>query len=430
MSLQRSVLPAVKLLVIAALLLNVKISTAQQRSVRNEAEALILQWNNAHNSHNAEMLKAVYDDNVVIDAQQYSSTSAVDFKRKLFGNHPDYRQKVISDIRYKIYPANLIRCDFEKEMRKDGALWKYPAYVLITNKNNRYLLVGESDDASDRTLNLYLELVKETTDLSAEKEAPEDTAMTSSAENSPSSTVTSDSGIAAPIVDSASALATREDSLQSAEASDDPVTETDNGIIEDESVTIPVQYIYIFIGVLVIAGVLILLSGALSRKRESRSSSGKNTVAHDHYDRAQSDQFEKFVMTLFDPLYFRAFRSRQQKVLADAPGEEDTYPELEFEFSHKDVNAKFIVESVYIAQLKHRDIEIATPQQIQAFRQLDEDDSDLYVIVGIEGRPDDPKEIYLIPVKDITRPFITYPELQAYRKYGMFFYNTESKKLQ
>jgi hypothetical protein len=407
---------------ITALLVSYQVLSAQQDGNKNEAESLVLRWNNAHNTHDASMLKEVYDSNVIVDGQQYSNTSAIDLKRNLFRAHPDYRQKITSDLRYKIYPENLIRCDFKKEMRKDGALWKYPAYVLITNINNQYLIVGESDDASDRTLNVYLKLSAAKNILASEGSVKNDTTPDVSA---------ADSVIAGnPEVSPSITQSTADTQLLQ---SRDTVSEADTPLpifAQEESVTIPVQYIYIFIGILVIGSILVLLMGARSRKKAAKVPFRKMDEQHDHYDKEQSDVFEKFVMSLFDPLYFRAFRSRQQKVLDSGSGEVDAYPELEFEFNNKEESARFIVESIYIKELQHRDIEIATPQQIRAFRQLDEDDHDLYLVVGMEGRPDDPKEIYLIPVKNITSPFITYPELQAYRKYGMFFYNAENKKLQ
>ncbi len=401
------------------------------------AETLLREWNNTHNRHSVEELDNLYTQVVVFDGQQINVSRIKELKRKLFSENRDYRQRIISGPRFRAIGNNVLRCDFTKEVRQKGVLWKYPAYLLIERQGNDYRIAGESDNSSDVTARNYLRNRRETS--SPEQPAPLHDLTSDSAHM----TVAHDSVSAVDtITNTNEAVASRSDvnsdTTQQAEAISGNVSDTEPPAVSgnefslatDGTVTIPLQYFYIFIGVLFTLLVVLIVNGTGSRKRKRREARLSNPDNHDHYSRDASIVFEKFVMRLFDPLYFRAFRTRHQAILANGPGEKEGYPELEFEFSQKENRSRFAIESIYISELKHRDIQIASPQQVKAYSQLDEDDHDLYLVVGIAGTPDDPKEMYLIPVKDIKSPFITYPELQRYRKYGMFFYNAEMQRLQ
>lgn len=400
-------------------------------------EALIESWNIAHNRHTVEELDNLYTQVVVFDGQPLALTQIKRLKRKLFSENRDYRQRIISGPEYKPLGGGLIRCDFTKEVRQKDVLWKYPAYLLIIREKGEYRIVGESDNASNLTVTNYLKYKE--TQQRVEQNPPEAKDTTSVIDNIVSADSSTDylkddsvnigskesSSEKDTIEPGASSLSERPDS-----SFQKNIAGTKEISLGDETVTIPLQYIYVFIGVLVFGSIVILLTSVGSRKRKRRAAQLANPDNHDHYSRDASVVFEKFVMHLFDPLYFRAFRTRHQTILANGPGENEGYPELEFEFSHKENRVRFAIESIYISELKHRDIQIASPQQVKAYSQLDEDDHDLYLVVGIGGAPDDPKEMYLIPVKDIRSPFITYPDLQRYRKYGMFFYSAENQRLQ
>lgn len=402
-------------------------------------DALIESWNTVHNHHSVEELDKLYTQVVVFDGQQLTRTQIKRLKRKLFSENRDYRQRVISEPSYKLLGGGLIRCDFIKEVRQQGVLWKYPAYILIARDGSDYRIVGESDNASNLTVTNYLKLRDTQQRAEQNSSAKEDTAIA----NSHKDVVSTDSSFDNATEDSVNiASLQQQQTRDTISPNQTPLSEKPDSSHQrdiaganemfsgDETVTIPLQYVYIFIGVLVFGGIVILLTNSSSRKRKRRAAKLANPDHHDHYSKDASMVFEKFVMHLFDPLYFRAFRTRHQTILANAPGENEGYPELEFEFSHKENRVRFAIESIYISELKHRDIQIASPQQVKAYSQLDEDDHDLYLVVGIGGTPDDPKEMYLMPVKDIRSPFITYPELQPYRKYGMFFYSAENQRLQ
>lgn len=439
MDLMKSLQPAVSMVCAAVFLLfYCQNSTAQIGIDTREIEPLINQWNFAHNARSSQSFREVYDDRVVFYAQQLNRSACIAMKQKLFREHRDYGQKIASPIKYKAYTSGVIKCDFTKEVTKDGVVWRYPAYLLVSYENNKYKIVGESDDATDKTLNYYLQL-GEPLDIpiaAEEKEKLTQNSDTLAAIQTPDSTAPIVKVDSAANVDSTSAEMPGGDSLAFAKKSHDSVSTANTASplpnVSNETVTLPLMYVYVFIGLLVFGSLLILFLGMRSKRKNKKSTvlSIENTGKHDHYDKEQSDVFEKFVLMLFDPLYFRSFKVKSKNAVGNGFTETESYPHLELEFNRKDSHATFAVESLYIPELKYKDIEIASPEKIKAYQQLDEDDHNLYLVLGIEGKPDDPKEIYLIPVREINQSYISYPNLQKYRKYGMFSYNTESGRLQ
>jgi hypothetical protein len=420
--------PALRLLwVAAATFFCVHYSLAQPGINAGEIEPLIKEWTYAHNEKNIASFGKVYSEKVLYLTRQLTSAECIREKQKLFREFPDYRQRITSGITYKIYTAGVIKCDFIKEVIKDSVLWTYPAYLLVRYENKRYTIVGESDDNTDKTLQHYLRLVEQ---MNITSDEHQDVVLGDTSENNVTAR-NSDSAATLSFSDSASDLAVVEDSSATVKAFDSTAEADtfDPVYVSDDAVTIPVLYIYLFVALLGLTGIVMLLSGSGSRRKKQMAGPSASEK-HNVYDKTQSAQFEKFVLTLFDPLYFRAFRTKKKKVLSHGDSDFDNHLELEMEFSHKDTRATFAIECVYIKELKYKDILIASPQKVRAYRQLDEDDNDLYLVLGLLGRPDDPKEIYFIPVRAIVQPYITYTALQPYRKYGMFFYNTESRRLQ
>jgi hypothetical protein len=426
----RIIQPVVQVWISIVFLFSAHAAVAQTQADKTEIRSLINEWNRAHTSRNHAAFNSVFADTVVYNLQTLAADECIAQKENFFRQFPDYRQKITSEINYSLFPGSLIKCEFTKEVIKDSVLWRYPAYLLIVREDRGYRIAGESDDDTGRALNLYLNRQKRNVEranlerdsnkqsvVNAVPDEETDSAVAIRSEETLSNREVADSGYSTAAEDSAG-IASNKKTL--------PVT-------SDDTVEVPVQYIYVFIGILIVGSLFALLTGARAAKRRpvnSGNGRGKNKVKHDHSDREQSAIFEKFVIMLFDPLYFKAFRVKDKRVLAQGSPETDDFPELEFEFSHKENRATFVVESMYIPQLHYQDIQIATRDKVRAYRQLDEDDNDLYLVLGIDGKPDDPKEIYLIPVTEITQPFITYPQLQRFRKYGMFFYNAESGRLQ
>lgn len=222
------------------------------------------------------------------------------------------------------------------------------------------------------------------------------------------------------------------------------------------TVTIPKGYVFIFIGMLAIGGLMIFIADSVqSRKRRKAALIQRDVLlqsgvpaqngvsmqngmsmqkgATDYVIKAFKMQsvFEAFVVTLFDPLYFRPRRPKAEHVFAAKVSEGETVPDLEFEFNHKETRMRFAIKCLYYKNRSSRELQLFSAERQQVFREFEEDQKmDLYYILGIGGTPDDPKELYLVPSKAIRSEFIRKEALRPYWKSGMFFYNKSARRLQ
>src|SRR5215213_1117597 len=109
--------PAVMLALTVASLFYYQCGIAQQIGIdTDEIEPLVKKWNYAHNARSFETFQEVYDRSVVFYAQKLSKSRCIAQKRKLFQEHRDFKQDIISDIRYTAFTSGVIKCDFQKEV--------------------------------------------------------------------------------------------------------------------------------------------------------------------------------------------------------------------------------------------------------------------------------------------------------------------------
>ncbi|MEX1240689.1 MAG: hypothetical protein WEB30_13270, partial [Cyclobacteriaceae bacterium] len=209
-------------------------------------------------------------------------------------------------------------------------------------------------------------------------------------------------------------------------------------------VTIPKGYVFILIGMLAIGGLMIFIADSVQSRNRRKAAliqrgvllqngvppqNGVSTQkgATDYIIKAFKMQsvFEAFVVTLFDPLYFRHRRPKAERVFAGKVSEGEIVPDLEFEFNHKETRVRFAIKCIYYKNGGSRELQLFSAERQRAFREFEEDQKmDLSYILGIGGTPDDPKELYLVPSKAITSEFVRKETLGRYWKSGMFFYSS------
>jgi hypothetical protein len=201
-----------------------------------------------------------------------------------------------------------------------------------------------------------------------------------------------------------------------------------------ETIAVPRQYVFIFIGMLLAGGLMIFIADSVqSRKnRKVKKSQRSDEPEQVVQDFKKQTAFEAFVITLFDPLYFGYRRPKGKRVLAGkTPAQHENDPDLEFEFDHKDTRVRFGIQCLYREDTGKKDIKLFPAERLQAYRHYQEENEiDLYYVLGIGGKPDDPNELYLIPAKLIRSEYVSREALKPYNKSGMFFYNSATQKLQ
>jgi hypothetical protein len=386
----------------------------------------------------------IYANDLLFYTERMSKPEAINRKKKLFQKFPDFRQRIVSDVKYTFYENGTIKCDFTKEVRQKSDWKPYPSYLLLKiNERNRPVIIGESDYHTDKILKYKLQLGEVTT--------REILTQTGSNEVNNGDVDNPDKDSIAPT------------------ASDTVLHSARNTIPFFENISIPKGYIFILIALLLIGAVAIFFAEPSRKKvtitqpnrvpKQLNNGPARNTVMVEEPVRRPERQerqsatpepssrmkerksnnesekqlvFEEFVVTLFDPLYFKFKKRKARLVYAGAAGEESSHPYLEFQFSNKTGdNSTFAVKTIFKnVSYAERTVKLFNHEQQRFHNQfLAESDVNLYYIVGIGGGPDSPQEIYLIPGSHLRSGVVALEALQPFRKLGMFFYNVSSGRL-
>jgi hypothetical protein len=383
-----------------------------------EIESLIREWDFANNTRSIESFSKVYDDTLLFYTQTLTESKAIALKQKLFRSKPHFRQRISTSIKYTPFTSGVTKCDFTKEVL-EGSGWKpYPSYLLVSYYSGRYWIVGESDHATDKTLRFTLQLGEP---------------MTFENVSDVSEPVFGDSLFKVSAPDDPSLFTSSTKELDTLLRSLDPLT-----IFPDLSrfgfITVPKGYVFILVGFLAVGGIMIFIADTLRAPRKKKT--GTVLQRPDEADRAIADfkmqsVFEAFVITLFDPLYFDHRRPKTERVLAGNASNGKSDPDLEFEFNHKDVRARFSVKCQYYKGAFTREVRLSSPKHLQSLHDFAEGrETPFYYILGFGGAPDDPQELFLVPAKAIKHEVISKAALKPYSKSGMFFYNSNKGTLQ
>ena len=380
-----------------------------------EIEPLIREWNYANNFRSSESFENVYAPALLFYTQDLSRDRAIALKRELFRQKPQFRQRINLPITYTPYSNGVIKCDFTKEVL-EGADWKqYPSYLLFSYDGNRYTIVGESDYPTDNTLGYRLDI-------------GEPMEIGSSAGADPG------------LNDSTSVLALSENDEKKLSENAFSQQEKARGPQQSgqDTIAIPKIYLFVLLGILLITGILIFM-----RRRPRKVAALPDEKQMAPPAKAEADEaynvirefnmqsvFEAFVITLFDPLYFRHRRPKAERVLAGKRSEGETLPDLEFEFNYKETQARLAIKCLYYKNGGTNELQLFSSERQEAFRHFEEGSGmPLYYVVGIGGTPDDPKELYLIPARAVEKEFLTRAELKPFAKSGMFFFSSTAGRL-
>jgi hypothetical protein len=387
---------------------------AQQLNVHtNEIETVIREWDFANNTRSVESFENVYADQLLFYTQTLSESSAIELKQKLFHLKPEFRQRIVSEIAYTAYTSGVIKCDFTKEVFEESRSRKYPSYLLVSYDKSRYSIVGESDYATDKTLKYRLDIGQPMVLRSSSHEGD-----TLPGDSSFATTASQDSAPESP------QSQFNPGNLSSLVA---PVSSMD-------LVPIPKAYIFVLIGMLVLGGSMIIIADGVQRRKLAKA--GNLLMQTDEADNVihelqMQSVFESFVITLFDPLYFRYRRPKAERVFAGDVSQAETGPDFELEFHYKGTHVKLAIKCIYYNNIGGPELKILDLGHHQACRRFEEErEMDVYYILGLGGTPDDPKELFLLPAKAVRSEYGSREALKPYRKSGMFFYNSATRRLQ
>ena len=160
----------------------------------------------------------------------------------------------------------------------------------------------------------------------------------------------------------------------------------------------------------------------------------QNTTPFDENKR-KGDAFEKFVVKLFDPKFFNVMEWRGDKYVDGRYAVSSHFPDLEIEFFFKkrDVTERFAVECKWRNDYFKGGVQWAESYNIRNYQEFAREVKiPVFVVIGIGGSPGQPADVYVLPLKKATTPFLSTTELAPFKRRdpkAEFFYDYENDRL-
>ena len=144
------------------------------------------------------------------------------------------------------------------------------------------------------------------------------------------------------------------------------------------------------------------------------------------------DPFENFVVDSFDRRYFHFRAARKSKNVRYTSTADD--PDLVLEYRHRDTNISFAVECKWRAGYLDNAVHWAnTTKILNYYAYQNEENIPVFVVIGIGGTPNLPKELYVVPLSRIPRfmHYLTDHFLRSYAKQpgSNFYFDVKSMQL-
>ena len=147
--------------------------------------------------------------------------------------------------------------------------------------------------------------------------------------------------------------------------------------------------------------------------------------------------FEEYIVNLFnygEHNYFKLIDWRGDKKFKNVSPESNTYPDLQYDFSHDGYSHRFAIECKYrniYNVLKNGKLSISDYQLKNYRRFQDNNKIPVYLVIGLGVDPKSVYELYIVPLNDIKSCVIPYSYLMRYYRHPKkrFYFDREFKKL-
>jgi hypothetical protein len=139
---------------------------------------------------------------------------------------------------------------------------------------------------------------------------------------------------------------------------------------------------------------------------------GKKTVSVPKTSKEKGDAFEYYVTGKFDKNHFKLIEMRSDKGEKGNYLKSNTYPDLRYEYGHGQASSSFAVECKWRSRWNksndgQEQIEWVSGQKnINNYGEYAEvNNIPVFVIIGIGGEPENPEELFIVPLKRLPRTY-------------------------
>ncbi|UUC45099.1 hypothetical protein [Flavobacterium cerinum] len=113
--------------------------------------ALVQQWNKAHDTKNTSLFAIVFDDTVLFYGKQESKADCISKKIALFKKFPDFKQET-GIVSQEKQADGTVKCSFTKTVHYNGKNENYPSYLIFKLSGSDWKIIVESDLITDKNL--------------------------------------------------------------------------------------------------------------------------------------------------------------------------------------------------------------------------------------------------------------------------------------
>ena len=156
------------------------------------------------------------------------------------------------------------------------------------------------------------------------------------------------------------------------------------------------------------------------KKRRELGAISKSSPVNRYCKKGNSNLFEKgtefesFVVKLFNPEYFTLIEWRSDKSIDGIFPIMSKFPDLEFYFESKTENLQFAVECKWREHFYQEGIEL-DKFQLENYRHYEQVmQTPTFIVIGIGDTPSHPRNVYLLPLREITKEHLHEYELEVY----------------
>ena len=147
----------------------------------------------------------------------------------------------------------------------------------------------------------------------------------------------------------------------------------------------------------------------------------------------KGDLFEKYIVQKFNPKYFKIKEWRSDKYVNGIYAQSNSNPDLEIEFRLGDFTTCFAVECKWRQNLsRNKSFQLGEEWKMEKYRNFNKKRGiQVYFALGLDGTPDDPRNLYLIPLSEVEANFVSYDLLVAFvkPKHSLFYFSVENHAL-
>jgi uncharacterized tellurite resistance protein B-like protein len=144
-------------------------------------------------------------------------------------------------------------------------------------------------------------------------------------------------------------------------------------------------------------------------------------------------RFEKYVLHKINSRFCKVKEWRGDKFANGIYAESTKYPDIEVEFSLRDTQKIFAVECKWRSGYFKNGIQWARKEQICNYkRYAEEKNIPVFIVIGVGKNPEDSEDVFVIPLDDLTEPFLTLDFLAKYKrldKNRYFFFDLKKSVL-